>query len=234
MDIRVESLLSGAQRSEGIVVIIDVFGAGALAPLALSRGASRLILAATNEDADMLKRRHAGQLTIGDRGDRSQAMPDLGPSAFGVSRADLTDQVAVLSTRTLTMGVNAARHADRIYAAGLVNARATARAIQRLAATTVTLVPMGVDGRLRTDEDEICGMYMKHLLAGRPPDGEATVRFIRSCVASQKRQGHAIEALGGKDLDIVLDIDRLDFAVRLHRRDRVLAASRESPEGPGS
>lgn len=234
MDLRVDSLLTGAQRAEGIVVIIDVFGAGAMAPLALAQGAPHLVLAATNDDADAMKRRRAGELTIGERGDRSHAEPDLGPSASSVTRADLTDRVAVLSTRTLTMGVNAARHAERIYAAGLLNVRATARIIQSLDPSIVTLVPMGVDGRLRTDEDEICAMILKHVLGGKPPDEEAAVRFIRSCVASQKRQGHAIEALGTKDLNIVLDVDRLDFAVRVSRQDRALMVSREAPGGTRS
>jgi 2-phosphosulfolactate phosphatase len=45
MEIRIESLLEGAQRATGTVVIIDVFRAFTTAAVALARGASKIIMA---------------------------------------------------------------------------------------------------------------------------------------------------------------------------------------------
>ena len=232
MDIRVESLLDGASGAEGIVILIDVFGAGTLAALALARGAPYLALAATNEDADKMKRRRAGDLTIGDRGDRSGTVPDLGPAAGTLLRADLANRTPILSTRTLTMGFNAARHADRIFCMGLVNAGATARALRHLAPAAATLIPMGIDGRTRTDEDEVCAIYFKHLLAGAAIPAETATGFVKACVAAQRRQGHAVASLDKADLDIILDVNRIDFAVRVRRQDRILLAVRDPAGDP--
>ncbi len=44
MDIRIESLLEGAQRAAGAVAVIDVFRAFTTAAVALAEGAARVIM----------------------------------------------------------------------------------------------------------------------------------------------------------------------------------------------
>ena len=55
MEIVIDSLLEGARRARGVVVIIDVFRAYTTAAVALSKGADKIILVAEVEEALALK-----------------------------------------------------------------------------------------------------------------------------------------------------------------------------------
>jgi 2-phosphosulfolactate phosphatase len=62
MDIRIESLLEGAGRATGTVAIIDVFRAFTTAAVALARGASRIVMVGTVEEAVSLRASGMGHL----------------------------------------------------------------------------------------------------------------------------------------------------------------------------
>ena len=68
MEIRVDSLIEGAQRAQGTVVIIDVFRAFTTAAVAFSRGAGKIIMVAEVAEALELRRRGLGDLCVGEVG----------------------------------------------------------------------------------------------------------------------------------------------------------------------
>ena len=51
MEIRIESLLEGAQRAKGTVIIVDVFRAFTTGSVAFSRGVEKIVLVAEVEEA---------------------------------------------------------------------------------------------------------------------------------------------------------------------------------------
>jgi len=51
MDIRLDSLLKGAQDAEGTVIIVDVFRAFTTAAVAFSRGAAKIVFVAEVAEA---------------------------------------------------------------------------------------------------------------------------------------------------------------------------------------
>lgn len=55
MEIRIESLLSGAERATGSVVIIDVFRAFTTAAVVLARGAEKIVMVSSIEEALALR-----------------------------------------------------------------------------------------------------------------------------------------------------------------------------------
>ena len=55
MQIVIDSLITGAARAEGAVVIIDVFRAFTTAALAISLGAKKIYMASDIDDAKALK-----------------------------------------------------------------------------------------------------------------------------------------------------------------------------------
>ena len=55
MEIRIESLLEGAKRAKGTVVIVDVFRAFTTAAVALARGADRIVMVAEIDEARRLR-----------------------------------------------------------------------------------------------------------------------------------------------------------------------------------
>jgi 2-phosphosulfolactate phosphatase len=66
-----------------------------------------------------------------------------------------------------TQDIVAAIQAKRLYAASLVTADATVRAILLGSPDQVSLVAMGDNDIKRTDEDEICTIHLRNRLDGR-------------------------------------------------------------------
>ena len=55
MEIKINSLLEGAQQAKGTVIIVDVFRAFTTASVALNRGVSKIIFVADPDDALALR-----------------------------------------------------------------------------------------------------------------------------------------------------------------------------------
>jgi hypothetical protein len=70
MDVRIESLLEGTARASGVVVIIDVLRAFTTAAVAFAKGATRITMVASVEEALVLRQQGAGQICMGEVGGR--------------------------------------------------------------------------------------------------------------------------------------------------------------------
>lgn len=178
VEIRIESQLTGATRASGVVAIIDVFHAFSTAAVALANGASRVIMVSTVEEALALRHTGVGQICMGEVGGLPPPGFDYGNSPFEVSRVDFLDKTIIQRTSAGTQGIAAAGQARRLYAASLVTAKATARAMRVGVPGEITLVAMGKNGTSRTDEDEICALHLRNLLEGRPGNADAVRQLI--------------------------------------------------------
>jgi len=226
MDVRIESLLEGARRAEGTVVIIDVFRAFTTAAVALARGAERIILVAEPEEALDLRRRGVGDLCMGEVGGQRPPGFDLGNSPYELSQADVAGKVLIQSTRAGTVGVCAAEHAEALYAASFVVARATAEALRRTAPPLITLVAMGSGARVRSDEDEQCALYLRNLLGGRQPDRECVRQLVLVGAETAKFSDPERPYFHPRDAEIALQIDSIDLAIAVAREQGLLVARR--------
>ena len=186
MRILVDSLIEGARRAHGTVVIIDVFRAFTTEAVAFQRGAKKIILVGSPEEALRLRSDGIADLCVGEvRGIRPPEF-DYNNSPYEMSQADLEGKVIAHSTMAGTVGVTAAVNADAIYVGSLVIARSTVEAILRDAPDLVTIVAMGDGGKVRTDEDEQCALYMRNLLEGRRPDPDAVRSLVMACDQAAK------------------------------------------------
>ena len=113
MQITIGSLLTGAREARGTAVIIDVFRAFTTAAVAFSRGADRIVLVAEVDEALELRRRGVGDMCMGEVGGMRPEGFDFGNSPFELSHADVQGKTLIQSTRAGTVGVAAARDADR-------------------------------------------------------------------------------------------------------------------------
>ena len=104
---------------------------------------------------------------------------------------------------------------------------ATATVIRRRRPSLVTLVPMGWEGRYRTDEDELCAIYLKNLLLGERPDAASVRRFVLDCRESKKFDDPDQPHFDPGDRDWALRMDAVPFAIRVARRDRMWIATPE-------
>jgi 2-phosphosulfolactate phosphatase len=219
MDISIRSLLEGAGQASGAVAIIDVFRAFTTAAVALANGASRVVMVGSVEEAFALRDSGVGQVCMGEVQGRPPDGFDFGNSPFEVSQVDFGGKVIIQRTSAGTQGIVAAAGADRLYAASLVTARATARALAAAGSGRITLVAMGDSGVDRTDEDELCALHLRNLLEGRAGDPEAVRRVILAGGEIARFNDPSRPHLHAQDVDIALDIDRYDFAIRVRTED---------------
>jgi 2-phosphosulfolactate phosphatase len=216
MKISIRSLLEGARNATGAVAVIDTFRAFTTAAVALANGASRIIMVGTVDEALALREAESGAICMGEVRGRAPDGFDYGNSPFEIAGVDLSGKTVIQRTSSGTQGIVAASaRAERLYAASLVTAEATVRALVAGLPGEVTLVPMGDNGTVRTDEDELTAIHLRNRLEGRPGDGEAVRRVILAGgevlrFYDPARPGHRPE-----DVGIALDIDRFDFAIRV-------------------
>lgn len=230
VEIRIDSLLEGAGRATGSVAIIDVLRAFTTAAVALANGAAGIVMVSTVEEALSLRERGVGQVCMGEVRGRAPPGFDFGNSPFEVSHAGLRDKTIIQRTGAGTQGIVAARNADRLYAASLVTASTTARALRSGSPARITLVAMGNNAVQRTDEDELCAIHLRNLLEGRPGNSEA----IRQVILAGGEIAHYSDPqrpYHPGDLEIALDIDRYDFAIRVVMEDGRPVARIEYPAG---
>lgn len=215
MEVVVRSLAEGARQATGYVAIIDVFRAFTTAAVALANGASRITMVGTVEEALSLRDCGVGQVCIGEVRGRAPAGFDFGNSPFEISRIDFRGRAIIQRTSAGTQGVVLADKAKRLYATSLVIASATAGALRSGSPDLVTLVAMGKNATARTDEDELCALHLRNLLEGRPGNAEAIRTLILAGAEAKRFEDPVQPHFQPGDLDIALDIDRYDFAIRV-------------------
>jgi len=168
------------------------------------------------EEALELRQAGLGQFCIGEVGGRAPDGFDFGNSPFEIASVDFHGKTVIQRTSAGTQGiVLASSRAERLYAASLVTANATARAVLSGSPQTVTLVAMGGEGVKRTDEDELCAIHLRNRIEGRSGDPEAVRRLILAGGEVIRFHDPTRPYLNAQDLDIAPDVDRYEFAVRV-------------------
>jgi len=233
--ITVGSFSKGAAVAAGSVVVIDVFRAFTTAAVALSCGAEAIVMVDDLGHAVRLRDQGVGRYCMGERGGAKPEGFDFGNSPCEIATADLAaDLVGAVLIQTTTNGTRgiaaaAAAGAERIYAGAFVTAEATVRAL--LAGPSeapVALVAMGYHDRIRTDEDELCALYLRGRLEGRTPDKGAFVAALNSLLGKPGETKRLFADLTAADIEACLTLDRYPFAVRVTEQDGLLVARAEA------
>ena len=215
MEISIGSLVSGAQKARGIAVVIDVYRCFTTEAVAFRNGAKKIILVAEVEEALHLKSKGVGDLVMGEVGGRKPDGFDFGNSPYELKDVDLSGKTIIQSTRAGTVGVTNVSGAEIIYGGSLVVAEATTIAIQSRNPSYVSLVAMGLEGRIRSDEDEQCALYLGNVLQGRFPDKKAVKSLIMAGEESQKYDDSNLIQWPVEDRTMALQIDSHNFALRI-------------------
>ena len=227
MKIKMGSLIQGAREAEGVVVIIDVFRCFTTEAIAFERGAEKIVLVSEVNEALELKKAGVGHIVIGEVGGSKPKFFDYGNSPYELMGADLKGKTIIQSTRAGTVGVVAANEAHEIYGGSLAVASATVSAISRSNPDVVTLVAMGLEGKIKADEDEQCALYMRNLLQGRNPDIKALTSSILSGEESQKYDDPSKPQWPLEDREMALAVDSHNFSLRIRKEEGLLVARPE-------
>jgi 2-phosphosulfolactate phosphatase len=155
---------------------------------------------------------------------------DFGNSPFEVSTVDFGGKKIIQRTSAGTQGiVVAGKRAVRLYAASLVTAEATVRALLSASPDQISLVAMADNGVSRTDEDELCAIHLRNRLERKPGDPEAIRRLVLAGGEVGRFHDPSRPYLHPEDVDIALDIDRYNFAIRIEFKDGRPVACMERP-----
>jgi 2-phosphosulfolactate phosphatase len=211
MDARFVGIAELAE-APSVAVVVDVMRAFTVAAWVFARGAEKVVLAATLDEALALKARHPDWVTLKD-----------GPPAPGfdtvnspglLRSADLGGQTIVQKTTYGTAGALAAREASLVLCASFVVAGATARLLRARATGSVTFVVTGEDGQ--ADEDLACAQYIARRAVGAAADAS---EFLRRGAASRGAARLAEDARRGfqgvhpDDAALCLELDRFPSAM---------------------
>jgi 2-phosphosulfolactate phosphatase len=193
-------------------VVIDVMRAFTTTAWAFDRGAEKIILAATLEDALALKADHPDWVTLKD-GAPAPGFDTV--NSPGLMRdADLTGRTVVQKTTNGTVGAVAVRDADLVLCASFAVAGATAKLLRARASGDVTYVVTGENGT--ADEDLACAEYIAQVTAGPGTDATPFLDRAAKAGAAARLADAARDGTRGvhpDDAALCTELDRFTFAM---------------------
>ncbi|MFF2012839.1 2-phosphosulfolactate phosphatase [Streptomyces sp. NPDC058195] len=196
-------------HTPSVAVVVDVMRAYTVAAWAFARGAEKIVLAGSLEDARALKARHPQWAALKD-GPPAPGF-DLVNSPGLLRSADLDGRTVVQKTTAGTVGALAVRDASLVLCAGFVVAEATARVLRERGGDSVTYVVTGEDGR--ADEDLACAQYIARRAAGAATDPAGYLRRGATSRAAAELTGGVRRGAHPDDVALCLELDRFSFAM---------------------
>jgi 2-phosphosulfolactate phosphatase len=218
MDINILEFTEGAIRARGVTVIIDVFRAFSVVCYAFDSGASRVIAAGEVKDAFSLKKKYKNSVLVGERDEKKVAGFDFGNSPTEMLKADLDGITVIHSTTAGTNGLVNARNASLLFAAGLVNAGATARYIRSMNPDIVSLVAMGYRASSTADEDILCAELIADRLQFRETGFDKKISDLRAGSGRRFFETANIKFSPPSDFFLCTHVDKFDFVLKAEKR----------------
>ncbi|MFD8435383.1 2-phosphosulfolactate phosphatase [Streptomyces microflavus] len=192
-----------------VAVVVDVMRAFTVAAWAFARGAEKIVLAESLDDALALTARHPEWVALKD-----------GPPAPGFAlvnspgllrSADLGGRTVVQKTTAGTVGALAVKDASLVLCAGFVVAEATARLLRARGSGSVTFVVTGEDGL--ADEDLACAQYIAGRATGAGTDAAGFLRRAAASRAATELTEGVRQGVHPDDIALCLEVDRFPFAM---------------------
>ena len=216
MKVEILHLVDGAKAAKGLTVVIDVFRAFTVEAYLARNHAERIIPVGDVQIAFDYKKEHPDAILCGERGGAMIEGFDFGNSPSQVENVDFTGKTVIHTTSAGTQGIVNASGASEIIAGSLVAAKAIADYIKYTKPEHVSLVCMGLSGTTRTDEDELCGEYIKSLVEGKPiKDLEARIEKIKYTDGAKFFDPARQHIFPQRDFELSTQVNSVPFVLRL-------------------
>jgi 2-phosphosulfolactate phosphatase len=215
MKINKYDFVSGAQKAEGIVVIIDVFRAFTVGCYCFDQGVETLIPVGAFEEALLFESKTHPVVRIGERNGKKLPGFEFGNSPTEIQSARLDGKIVLQTTHAGTQGLVNACNASEVLTGALVNAKATAEYIKQRNPTTVSLVRMGFEAEQSTDEDDLCADYLESLLLGREFPESKIKETLRASPCAARFMDPEIPWNPISDFELCTDINQFKFVLKL-------------------
>lgn len=200
------------------VVAIDVLRSFSTAAYAFAAGASAIHPVETAAAANQLRARMPDAFTIGALpGGRPIPGFDLGNSPSCLQALPLAGRPVILTTAAGVRALIRFRYAPRLFAASLVCAGATLRALQASRPRRLALITTGEWLDRDGDEDVACADYLVAGLLGQPIDRAGLAQRVRDSDFGRRFAAGVDPALPLADLDLCTLVDRFSFAMTVVR-----------------
>ncbi len=137
-----------------------------------------------------------------------------------VRESDLDGRTLVQRTSAGTQGVVGAADATRLWAASLVVASATARAVEMAGLGEPAYV---ITGRFEDDlggtDDVLAAELIERTRTARPLEDEATASALLATEEAAKTLALGSEHTDPRDIELAAAVDAFDFAMEVERTD---------------
>ncbi|MFF1714022.1 2-phosphosulfolactate phosphatase [Streptomyces sp. NPDC058268] len=192
-----------------VAVVVDVMRAFTVAAWGFARGAEKIVLAESLDEALSLKARHPDWLALKD-----------GPPAPGfdavnspglLRSTDLGGRTVVQKTTAGTVGALAVKEASLVLCAGFVVAEATAEVLRTRECDSVTFVVTGEEGH--ADEDLACAQYIARRTTEAGTDAAEFLRRAGKSRAAAELAEGVRQGVHPDDVALCLELDRFPFAM---------------------
>jgi 2-phosphosulfolactate phosphatase len=157
---------------------------------------------------------------------------DFSNSPVEVSRADLTGRTMVQRTSAGTQGVVAATHADRLWAASLACASATAEAVTAAGLGDPSYVITGcfADAADTTgDDDRLAADLIERVRLGRDADAAKTAAALHATDEARRTLALGSGHCDPLDIEYASRVDVFGFAMEVIRDERGLRLEKRRP-----
>ena len=215
MKINILHMIEGAKKARGAAVIIDVFRAFSFECYLINNNAEKIIPVASKEFAYELKKNNPGYILVGER--RGVILPgfDYGNSPAQIENIDFTGKTIIHTTSAGTQGLENASGADVVLTGSLVNAGAIANYILENKFTKVSLVCMGLDVSIPTEEDNLCAEYIKSLLNGNIINIKDEIENLKLSSGKKFFDASQRKVFPTRDFELCTALNRFDFVLKL-------------------
>ncbi|MBW4840149.1 MAG: 2-phosphosulfolactate phosphatase [Paenibacillaceae bacterium] len=210
-------------------VVIDVIRAFTVAHYAFIRGAERIILAGSLEEAFRFKQNHPESLLAGEISGLPIPGFDLDNSPARIAQTDLAGKTLIQKT---TNGVEAtlnSLNAKHIFVTGFSNAATTAAWIKnRLMGSGPELSLHLIASHPTGDDDLACAEYIAGILSGDSrPTAAQTLERIRASAAAAKFFDPEQPAFLPEDMELCLRERSTEFVMKVAIRGGIPVIERE-------
>ncbi|MCK4321946.1 2-phosphosulfolactate phosphatase [candidate division WOR-3 bacterium] len=222
MEIKIYELIKGARKATGLTVIIDVFRAFSTSCYIYNNGAERIIPVGDLKLAYKLKRENPHFLFFGERGGKKLKGFDFGNSPSQIEGLNFNGKTIIQTTSSGTKGLIGAKDADEIIAGSFINAGAIVKYIKSKNPELVSLVAMGLNGKVSADEDILCTKYIENALLDKPNNFEEIINHLRATPELQKFFDSRKDWFPEKDFKMCLTLNRFNFLLKVKPYDKNL------------
>ncbi len=216
MKVEILHLVEGAKKAKGLTVIIDVFRAFSMEAYMFAAGAEKVIPVGDLQIAWDYKKAHPDAILCGERGGVKVEGFDHGNSPTQIEGLDFTGKTLIHTTSAGTQGVANALGADEIIGGSLVTAKAIADYVKYTNPAHVSLVCMGLHGKKQSDEDTLCGEYIKSRIDGKPlEDLEERIEKLKLTNGAQFFKPELRDVFPERDFTLCTRANAFPFVLRL-------------------